>query len=120
MLRRIRDVCLMGASASSAQIRLCARELAIPGLYGAFEEIVRDASKAYHSRIESFAACPSAEVDSRTEHLLASRIKTARLPAAKTIGIFDFSLVPSLEKGPVAIAHGLEAIHACLVIRAGR
>lgn len=82
----------------AAQIRLYARELKMPGLAGAFEEIARDAAKASRGHLESLAACLSAEVDSRAEHRLASRIKTARFPTAKTLETFDFSLVPSLQK----------------------
>ena len=91
----------MNTGVLAAQIRLYARELKMPGLSGAFEEIARDAAKASRGHLESLAACLSAEVDSRSEHRLASRIKTARFPSAKTFEIFDFSLVPSLQKARV-------------------
>jgi DNA replication protein DnaC len=91
----------MNADVLSAQIKLYARELKMPGLSGAFEEIARDAAKAGRGHLESLAACLSAEVESRSEHRLASRIKTARFPVAKTLETFDFSLVPSLPKGRV-------------------
>jgi len=94
-------VCLVNTDILAAQIRFYARELKMPGLSGAFEEIARDAAKAGRGHLESLAACLSAEVDSRSEHRLASRIKTARFPSAKTFETFDFSLVPSLQKGRV-------------------
>ncbi len=91
----------MNADVLTAQIRLYARELKMPGLAGAFEEVSRDAAKAGRGHLESLAACLAAEVESRAEHRLASRIKTARFPAPKTFETFDFSLVPALEKGRV-------------------
>jgi len=94
-------VCLVNTDILAAQIKLYARELKMPGLSGAFEEIARDAAKAGRGHLESLAACLSAEVESRSEHRLASRIKTARFPSAKTLETFDFSLVPSLPKGRV-------------------
>ena len=94
-------MCLMNTDVLSAQIKLYTRELKMPGLSGAFEEIARDAAKAGRGHLESLAACLSAEVESRSEHRLASRIKTARFPSAKTFETFDFSLVPSLQKGRV-------------------
>lgn len=84
-----------------AQIRLYARELKMPGLAGAFEEVARDAAKAGRGHLESLCACLGAEIESRTEHRLASRIKTARFPAQKTFETFDFTLIPSLAKGAV-------------------
>lgn len=91
----------MNADMLNAQIRLYAKELKMPGLAGAFEEVARDAAKAGRGHLESLAACLAAEIASRTEHRLASRLKAARFPAQKTFETFDFSLVPSLSKGAV-------------------
>lgn len=91
----------MNADMLTAQIRLYAKELKMPGLAGAFEEVARDAAKAGRGHLESLAACLAAEVESRAEHRLASRLKAARFPAQKTFETFDFSLVPSLSKGIV-------------------
>jgi DNA replication protein DnaC len=89
---------VVNAEVVSAQVKLYAKELKMPGLSGAFEEIVRDGQKAGRAPLESLAACLAAEVASRAEHRLAARIKAARFPAAKSFESFDFSLVPSLEK----------------------
>jgi DNA replication protein DnaC len=94
-------VCLVNADVLSAQIKLYARELKMPGLAGAFEEVARDGAKTGRSHLESLAACLSAEIDSRAEHRLFSRTRAARFPAAKTFETFDFSLVPSLQKNRV-------------------
>lgn len=91
----------MNADVLTAQIKLYAKELKMPGLTGAFEEVTRDAAKTGRCHLESLAACLAAEVESRAEHRLASRIKTARFPALKTFETFDFSLVPSLHKSGV-------------------
>ena len=91
----------MNADVLAAQIRLYAKELKMPGLARAFEEIARDAGKAGRGHLESLAACLAAEVESRAEHRLASRLKAARFPASKSFETFDFSLVPSLAKGAV-------------------
>lgn len=91
----------MNADVTAAQIRLYARELKMPGLSGIFEEVARDAAKAGRGHLESLAACLAAEVESRADHRLAAGIKAARFPALKTFETFDFSLLPSLEKGRV-------------------
>ena len=91
----------MNAEVVAAQVKLYARELKMPGLAAAFEEIVRDAAKAGREPLEALAACLAAEVASRAEHRLAARIKAARFPAQKSFESFDFSLLPSLDKARV-------------------
>jgi len=91
----------MNAEVVAAQVKLYAKELKMPGLAAAFEEIVRDGQKAGRGHLESLAACLAAEVASRAEHRLASRIKAARFPQIKSFEGFDFTLVPSLDKGRV-------------------
>ncbi|MFH1176768.1 MAG: IS21-like element helper ATPase IstB [Acidobacteriota bacterium] len=91
----------MNSEVLTAQIKLYAKELKMPGLAVAFEEIARDASKAGRSHLEALAACLAAEVVSRTEHRLAARLKGARFPALKSFEGFDFTLAPSLEKARV-------------------
>lgn len=97
----------MNAEVHAAQVKLYARELKMPGLAAAFEEIVRDGEAAGRGALEALAACLAAEVASRTEHRLAARVKAARFPAPKSLEAFDFALQPSLEKGRVlALARG--------------
>ena len=97
----------MNGEVLSAQVKLYAKELKMPGLAAAFEEIVRDGQKAGRDHLESLAACLAAEVASRAEHRLAARIRTARFPAPKSLEAFDFALQPSLEKGRLlALARG--------------
>lgn len=91
----------MNAEVVAAQVKLYAKELKMPGLAAAFEEIVRDGEKAGRGHQESLAACLAAEVASRAEHRLAARIKAARFPALKSFESFDFALVPSLERAQV-------------------
>jgi len=91
----------MNGEILAAQVKLYARELKMPGLAGAFEDICRDGTKAGRSHLESLAACLASEMESRAEHRLASRIKTARFPSIKTFETFDFSLVPALDKSRV-------------------
>jgi DNA replication protein DnaC len=91
----------MNAGVLAAQVKLYTKELKMPGFASTFEEVARDAQKAGRSHLESLAACLAAEVASRTEHRLAARIKGARFPALKSFDTFDFSLVPSLDKGRV-------------------
>jgi DNA replication protein DnaC len=102
----------MSAEVLAAQIRLYAKELKMPGLAGAFEEIVRDAGAAGRSHLEALAACLAAEVASRAEHRLASRLKAARFPAQKSFESFDFTLQPSLEKARVLALGRAEFIAA--------
>lgn len=97
----------MNGEVAAAQVRLYAKELKMPGLAGAFEEIVREAGAAGRSHAEALVACLAAEVASRAEHRLAARLKAARFPALKSLDAFDFALQPSLEKTRVlALAGG--------------
>jgi DNA replication protein DnaC len=91
----------VNAAVLSAQVKLYAKELKMPGLAAAFTEVLRDGQKAGRGHLESLAACLAAEVASRAEHRLAARIKAARFPALKSFESFDFALLPSLEKGRV-------------------
>lgn len=81
----------------------------MPGLAAAFEEITRDAATAGRSHLEALAACLAAEVASRAEHRLASRLRAARFAAEKS---FDFALQPSLEKARVLALGRAEFIAA--------
>jgi DNA replication protein DnaC len=82
----------------SAEIQLMATELKMPGLKSHFQEIADQAKKTNTSFESCLAACLSAEIDSRREHRLQSRLRAARFPHIKTLEAFDFSLVPSLSK----------------------
>ncbi|RJQ52859.1 MAG: AAA family ATPase [Actinobacteria bacterium] len=73
----------------------------MPGLKGQFEAIAKQARASGESLETYLLACLSAEIDSRRQHRLASRIKIAKFPQAKTLDEFDFSLVPSLSKEAV-------------------
>jgi DNA replication protein DnaC len=89
----------MNAEVLAAQVKLYARELKMPGLAGAFEEIVRDAAKAGRAQLETLAVCLAAEIASRAEHRLAARIKAARFPALKSFESFDFTLLLRSRRG---------------------
>jgi len=102
----------MSAEVLAAQIALYAKELKMPGLAAAFEEITRDAATAGRSQLEALAACLAAEVASRAEHRLASRLRAARFPAEKSFESFDFALQPSLEKARVLALGRAEFITA--------
>jgi len=91
----------VNAEILAAQVKLYAKELKMLGLAAAFTEVLRDGQKAGRGHLESLAACLAAEVASRAEHRLAARIKAARFPALKSFESFDFTLLPSLEKGRV-------------------
>ena len=103
----------MNAEVVAAQVKLYAKELKMPGLAAAFEEIVRDAAKAGRAPLEWLAACLAAEVASRAEHRLAARIKAARFPALKSFESFDFTLVPSLEKARAFLRTGTQGGASC-------
>ncbi len=102
----------MNGEVAAAQVRLYAKELKMPGLAAAFEEIVRDGAKAGRSYLETLSACLAAEVASRAEHRLATRVKAARFPAPKSLEAFDFALQPSLERARVLSLAGAEFIKA--------
>lgn len=88
----------MKTDVTAAQIQLMASELKMPGLKSQFDQIAKQAREAGESLETYLSACLAAEIDSRREHRLASRIKTAHFPHMKTLEEFDFTLVPSLPK----------------------
>jgi len=102
----------MSAEVVAAQVSLYAKELKMPGLAGAFQQIVCEADAASRSHAEALVACLSVEVASGAEHRLAARLKAVRFPAPKSLEGSDFALQPSLERARVLSLAGGEFITA--------
>ena len=83
---------------AAAIVDMYCKELKLPGLRSAYEDIVRDAASQGHSYFAFLAACLAQEIESRRQHRLATRLALAKFPATKTLDDFDFSVVPGLPK----------------------
>lgn len=92
---------------ASGIIDLYCKELKLPGLRRAYPALAREATNQGHAYTAFLSACLSQEIASRREHRLASRLRSARFPAHKTVESFDFALLPTLPKPKVlALAEG--------------
>ena len=70
----------MNAEVVAAQVKLYAKELKMPGLAAAFEEIVRDGTKAGRVPRGLSGRLPAPPRSPRARAPPASRIKAARFP----------------------------------------
>ena len=77
------------------------RELKMPGLKRTCQALAREALNDGKHPLDFLAACLAAETESRREHRLKARLRSARFPVVKTLDAFDFSQIPSLSKPKV-------------------
>jgi DNA replication protein DnaC len=75
----------------------------MPGLRATYEAIAREAADQAHSYPAFLSTCLAQEIESRRCHRLASRLRTARFPATKTLDTFDFACIPKLSKPKVML-----------------
>jgi DNA replication protein DnaC len=85
----------------AGMIALYCRELKLPGLRAGYPSIARDAASQGQSYPAFLSACLAAEITSRREHRLVTRLAQARFPVAKTLDTFDFAAQPSLSRTAV-------------------
>jgi DNA replication protein DnaC len=91
----------------TGMIALSCRELKLPGLRAAYPAIARDAAAQGQSYPAFLHACLAAEIASRREHRLVTRLTQARFPVTKSLETFDFAAVPQLSSTLVrALAQG--------------
>jgi len=73
-----------------------------------------DAARAEQWTYETFLACAlAAEVEGREQKALARRLKSARIPAKKTLDGFDFSFQPSLSERRLRELADLSFVRTC-------
>ena len=74
------------------------RQLKLSGLRSTFPALVREATELDKSPLEFLNSCLSEELRVRQEHVLQSRLKTAKFREAKTLAGFDFTAIPDLPR----------------------
>jgi DNA replication protein DnaC len=79
-----------------------ARSLKMPGLGRSFESLARQARSESWSFEEYLHEVLSAEIASRTQSAIRSRLKAARFPEHKTLDEFDFAAADAVEPGLLA------------------
>ncbi len=83
-------------------VRVQARSLKMPGLARNFESLARQAGSETWSPQEYLHEVLSAEVASRTESAVRSRLRIARFPEIKTLGEFDFAAADGVDAAELA------------------
>jgi DNA replication protein DnaC len=78
-------------------IRTDARQLKMPGLARAFETLARQARSEKWSHEEYLHELLQAEIVSRNDSAVRSRIANARFPETKTLGEFDFAATEGVD-----------------------
>lgn len=80
-------------------IKTEARSLKMPGLSRSFESLARQARSESWSFEDYLHEVLSAEVASRTQSAILTRLKTARFPEQKTLDEFDFAAADKVDAG---------------------
>ena len=83
-------------------IRADARQLKMPGLARVFEALVRQAREEKWSLEDYLHECLQAEITSRFDSAVRTRIAQARFPETKTLGEFDFDAADGIDAQVVA------------------
>ena len=88
----------MTGNPQGALIELYAKELKLPALRQAYQELTKDAESGNKSFEAFLAACLAHEVETRRANQKQRRLKMARFPWVKSFGDFDFTIMPKLPK----------------------
>src|SRR6266545_4763958 len=78
-------------------IRTDARQLKMPGVARAFETLARQARSEKWSHEEYLHELLQAEIVSRNDSAVRSRVANARFPETKTLGEFDFTAADGVD-----------------------
>ena len=77
------------------------KELRMPGAAQSFRELLREAETRELSHIDFLASLLRQELQQREENTITRCIKQAKFPQTKSMETFDFSMVPTLNKGRI-------------------
>ena len=92
---------MTSSEAQEGLVELYCREIKLPGLRRTFRATVREAETAGQTYVSFLLACLAQEAESRRHSALESRLRQARFPWTKSLGDFDFTLLPSLARPKV-------------------
>ena len=83
-------------------IRVQARQLKMPGVARAFEDLARHAREEHWSHEDYLHDILAAEVNSRVESAVKQRIRGAGFPEMKTLDEFDFAIAEGIAPAKIA------------------
>src|SRR5262249_30396243 len=97
------------ATAASLRERLRAQlaDLKMPGALEALDDILRDVDSGQLATGEAFERLLGAHIALRNARRLQTAMRSARLPAVKTLADFDFTFQPSVKREQLESLHTL-------------
>lgn len=105
-------------STTALRIDAACRQLKMPGMARAWQELLRDAEATGAPSDRLLAELLELELGNRRENAYRGRLRDARFPAPKTLDTYDFTAQPSVNKSLVlALAKGTyvrEGMNVCL------
>ena len=102
----------MAALTASLRDRLRAQlaDLKMPGALEAVDDILRRADSGQLAAGDAMAALLGSQIALRNQRRLQTAMRSARLPAAKTLADFDFTFQPSVKREQLESLHTLSFI----------
>jgi DNA replication protein DnaC len=102
----------MPPTTASLRERLRAQlaDLKMPGALEAVDDILRRADSGQLAAGEAMATLLGSQITLRNQRRLQTAMRSARLPAAKTLADFDFSFQPSVKREQIESLHTLSFI----------
>jgi len=92
------------------RLRAQVADLKMPGALEALDEILRRTDAGQLAAGEAMAELLGSQIALRNQRRLQTAMRSARLPAVKTLGDFDFSFQPSVKRDQLESLHTLSFI----------
>lgn len=92
------------------RLRAQLADLKMPGALEALDEILRRTDAGQLAAGEAMAELLGSQIALRNQRRLQTAMRSARLPAVKTLGDFDFSFQPSVKRDQLESLHTLSFI----------
>jgi DNA replication protein DnaC len=89
------------------RLRYQLAELKMPGALEALDEILRQADRGQLAAGEAISALLGSHIQLRNQRRLQTAMRSARLPAVKTLADFDFTFQPSVKREQLESLHTL-------------
>lgn len=95
---------------TSSDLAFLARAMKAPALLDAADRLAERARESW-TQAKYLVACLQRKVTARESHGGEARVRAARFPAVKTIGVLDVSHPPARPDAPTAISSGHVGLH---------
>ncbi|HVH66292.1 MAG TPA: ATP-binding protein [Gemmatimonadales bacterium] len=100
----------MPAPSLRERLRAQLADLKMPGALEALDDILRRADSGELAAGEAMAELLGSHIALRNQRRLQTAMRSARLPAVKTLADFDFSFQPSVKRDQLESLHTLSFI----------